>query len=78
MYREVLRKMKLNWIGHNLAPPLLLTFHSEEVIDEEKERRDWEHVEKVVGYVGKSDSTRIVAFNAKEEHNKHQQEGTSS
>lgn len=72
MYKEIVRKMQLDWIGHNLEPPFLLTLNSREVINEEKERRGWEQVEKVIGYVGKSDPTKIVSFNSQEEHTKNQ------
>jgi hypothetical protein len=57
MYKEIVRQMKLSWIGHKLSPPLLFTLNSEETIDEEKERKNWEKVEQVAGYVGKNDPT---------------------
>ena len=53
MCKEVIRRLKLEWIGQNMAPPLLLTLNPEESIKEEKERKDWNQIEEVVGYVKK-------------------------
>ena len=53
MYKDVIRILKLEWIGQNMAPPLLLTLNPEESIKEEKERKDWNQIEEVAGYVKK-------------------------
>lgn len=71
MCKETIRKLKLDWIGHKLASPLLLTLNPKEDVDEEKEMRNWEHIEKAIGYVNKGDPMRIVAFNARAKLTKH-------
>ena len=42
MYKDIVRKMRLNWIGHMLTPPLLLTLDSKKNLDEAKEEQKWE------------------------------------
>ena len=49
-----------------MAPPLLLILDLEETINEENERKEWKHIEGVVGYVKKDEPTRIIAYNARE------------
>ena len=71
MCKETIRKLKLDWIGHKMAPPLLLTLDLEENINEEKERKNWEQIEKAAGYVNKGDPSRIVSFDARDELTKH-------
>ena len=40
IYRNTMRKMKLNWIHHKLTPPLLLTLDIEKTLDEENKRKE--------------------------------------
>jgi len=67
MYKGVIRRLKLEWIGQKMAPPLLLTLNLDESINEEKERKDWEQIEEVVGYVKKDKPTKIISYNSREE-----------
>lgn len=39
MFKDVIRRLKLEWIGQKLAPPLLLTLNPKESINEEKKKR---------------------------------------
>ena len=66
MCKDVIKRLKLEWIGQKMIPPLLLTLNPEESINEEKEREDWKQIEEVTGYVKKDEPTRIIAYNAKE------------
>ena len=71
MCNEVIKELKLEWIGQRLAPPLLLKLGLEEAISEETERGEWKKIKEELGYLSKSEPTRIVAYDAREEVNKH-------
>ena len=44
MYKQSMQRLKVNWIGLKLSPPLLLGML--EGIKEEEERKQWEEIEK--------------------------------
>lgn len=78
MYEDVIRRLKLEWIGQKMASPLFPTLNHEESINEEKARKDWEQIEEATRYVKKDEPNRIIAYNAREQITRHHQEETTS
>ena len=56
--------MKVNWIGLKLSPPLLLGML--EGRKEEEEKRQWEGVEKKVGFYEQEKETTTEAYDVRE------------
>lgn len=73
MCKEVVRELKLEWIGQMLEPPLLLTLGLEEAISKEIDKGEWKKIKEAIGYVSKGDPTRIFSYDAREEVDKHSQ-----
>lgn len=48
MYRRIMQRLKINWIGLKLSPPLLLGL--QEGREEEEERKQWANIEKDVNF----------------------------
>jgi hypothetical protein len=49
-YIKVLRKMRKNWIGLRMNPPLLLPIAPVADLNKEKEGEEWANIGKVKGY----------------------------
>ena len=64
MHKQALQRLKVNWIGLRLSPPLLLGML--EGRKEEEERRQWEEVEKKAGFYAQEEETTTEAWDVRE------------
>ena len=64
MYNKSMQRLKFNWIGLKLSPPLLLGML--EGRKEEEEKRQWEEVEKKAGFYEQEEETTAEAWDVKE------------
>lgn len=60
MYRKSMQRLKVNWIGLKISPPLLLGML--EGRKEEEEKRQWEEVEREEGFYEQEEETTTVAW----------------
>ena len=60
MYKKSMQRLKVNWIGLKLIPPLLLGML--EGRKEEEEKWQWEEVERKVGFYKQEEETIIEAW----------------
>ena len=64
MYKQALQRLKVNWIGLRLSPPLLLGML--EGRKEEEERKQWEEIERKAGFYSQEEETTSEAWDVKE------------
>ena len=64
MYNQSMQRLKVNWIGLKLSPPLLLGML--EGRKEEEEKRQWEEVEKKVGFYEQEEETTAEAWDVRD------------
>lgn len=63
MYKHSMQRLKVNWIGVKLGPPLLLGMAEDR---REKEEEEWEEIERKVGFYNKEEETTSEALDARE------------
>ena len=59
-----MQRLKVNWIGLKLSPPLLLGML--EGRKEEEEKRQWEEVERKAGFYEQEEETKTKAWDVRE------------
>ena len=64
MYNQSMQRLKVNWISLKLSPPLLLGML--EGRKEEEEKRQWEEVERKVGFYKQEEETKTEAWDVRE------------
>ena len=64
MYKQSIERLKVNWIGLKLSPPLLLGML--EGRKEEEEIKKWEEVEKKAELQAQEDETTTEAWDVRE------------
>ena len=64
MYKQALQRLKVNWIGSRLSPPLLLGML--EGRKEEEESKQWEEIERKVGLYAQEEETTTEAWDVME------------
>ena len=64
MYKQSMQRLKVNWIGLKLSPPLLLGML--EGRKEEEEKRQWEEVERKAGFYEQEEETTAEAWDVRE------------
>jgi len=64
MYKQSMQRLKVNWIGLKLSPPLLLGML--EGRKEEEEKRQWEEVENKIGFYEQEEETTTEAWDVRE------------
>jgi len=64
IYKKSMQRLKVNWIGQKLSPPLLLGML--EGRKEEEEKRQWEEVESKVGFYEQEEETTTTACDVRE------------
>ena len=64
MYKHSMQRLQVNWIGVKLSPPLLLCML--EGRTEEEEQRQWEEIDRKVGFYDKEEETTSEAWDARE------------
>jgi len=64
MYKQVLQRLKVNWIGLRLSPPLLLGLLERR--KQEEERKQWEEMERKEGFYSEEEETIVEAWDVKE------------
>ena len=64
MYKRSMQRLKVNWIGLKLSPPLLLGML--EGIREEEEEEQWKDIDRKAGFYGKEEQTTSEAWDARE------------
>lgn len=64
MYKQTLQRLKVNWIGLRLSPPLMLGML--EGRKEEKERKNWEEIERKAGFYAQEEETTTEACDVRE------------
>jgi hypothetical protein len=76
-YKETIGRMKTNWIGIRMSPPLLL--HVALMVDLKPEKKESEraNIVKDKGYHDQKKITKYIAWDMREEFNKkqHEQQG---
>ena len=64
MYKNSMQRLKVNWIGLKLSPPLILG--NLEGRREEEEKEYWKYIDRKVGFYGEHEQTTSEAWNARE------------
>ena len=64
LYKHSMQSLKANWIGLKFSPPLLLGLL--EGVKEEKEQKQWEEVDRKVGFRDKEEDITSEAWDVKE------------
>jgi len=64
MYKQSMQRLKVNWIGLKLSPPLLLGMIEE--IKEEEEKWQWEEVERKADFYEQEEETTTEAWDVGE------------
>lgn len=64
LYKQSMQNLKANWIGLKFNPPLLLALL--EGVKEEEEQREWEEVDKKVGFHDREEDINSEAWNVRE------------
>ena len=64
MYKCSMQRVKVNWIGLKLSPPLILGMMEGKREEEEKEQ--WKDIDRKVGFYGEYKQTTSEARNARE------------
>jgi len=64
MYKRSMQRLKVNWIGLKLSPPLILGML--EGRREEEEKEQWKDIDRKVGFYGKHEQNTSEAWNARE------------
>ena len=64
MYEKSMQRLKVNWIGLKLSPPLLLGML--EGRNEEEEKRQWEELERKAGFYEQEKETTAEAWDVRE------------
>lgn len=64
MYKRSMQRLKVNWIGLKLSPPLLLGML--EGRREEEEQEQWEEIARKVGFYDKEEETTSEAWDVRE------------
>lgn len=64
MYNKTLQRLKFNWIGLKMSPPLLLGML--EGRNEEEERKHWEEIERNAGFYPQEEETTAEAWDVME------------
>jgi len=64
MYKKSMQRLKINWIGLKLSPPLLLGML--EGRKEEEENKQWEEVERKESFYEQEEKTTIEAWDVRE------------
>jgi len=63
-YKQLIQNLQANWIGLKFIPPLLLGFL--EGVKEEEEGRQWEEVERKVGFQDREEDITAEAWDVRE------------
>ena len=64
MYKHSMQRLKVNWIGLKLSPPLLLGMLEGKTEEEEEEK--WKDIDKKAGFYGTHEQTTSEAWDARE------------
>ena len=64
MYKQTLQRLKVNWIGLRLSPPLLLGML--EGRKEDEERKKWEEIERKARLYAQEEETTAEAWDVRE------------
>ena len=64
IYKQALQRLKFNWIGLRLSPPFHLGML--EGKKEEEERKQWEEIERKVGFYSQEEETTTEARDVRE------------
>ena len=64
MYKHSMQRLKVNWIGLKLSPPLLLGMLEGRREEEEKEK--WEEIDKKARFYDKEEQMTSKAWDARE------------
>jgi len=64
MYKRSMQRLKVNWIGLKLSPPLILGMMEGKREEEEKEQ--WKDIDRKAGFYGEHEQTTSEAWNARE------------
>ena len=64
MYKRSMQRLKVNWIGLKLSPPLLLGML--EGRREEEEQEQWEEIDRKTRFYDKEEETTSEAWDARE------------
>jgi len=64
LYKKAMQRLKINWIGLKLSPPLLLGLL--EGKKEEEERKQWEEIEKNAGFYPQEETPSTKSWDVKE------------
>jgi hypothetical protein len=70
LYNNILRKIKLKWIGLRLNPPLLLHPTPIRELYDEKEKHDCKEIKKNAEYHCRGAITEFVAYDLKQTRKK--------
>ena len=64
MYKQSMQSLKVKWIGLKLNPPLLLGMLQGR--KEEEEIKQWEEIERKVGFYAQEEETIIESWDVRE------------
>ena len=64
MYKHSMQRLKVNWIGLKLSPPLLLGML--EGRREEKDKEQWKDINRIARFYGEHEHTTLEAWNVRE------------
>ena len=64
MYKQTIQRLKVNWIGLRLSPPLLLGML--EGRKEDEERKEWKEVKRKQRFYAQEEETTGEAWDVKE------------
>jgi hypothetical protein len=62
LYKESLKSLKGKWIGLRFNPPLLLQPSPLVDLNREKDKKEWEEVERTMGFYEQGAITRYIAW----------------
>ena len=64
LYKQLMQNLKANWIGLKFSPPLLVGLF--EVVKEEEEQKQWEEVDRKVGFHDREEDITSEAWDVRE------------
>jgi len=65
MYKQALQRLKVNWIGLRLSPPLHLWMLERR--KEEEDRKQWEEIERKAVFYAQEEETTAEAWDVRED-----------
>jgi hypothetical protein len=71
-YKEIVRRIRTNWIGIRMSPPLLLRISPLDYLQLGKEESDWTGIVKDKGYHDHQIVTKYMAWDMREEFRRQQ------